>query len=138
MQIHINKLQQHTLSKNLQKRFSMQRYANFLIINGVKSKGNGTKFELAESSRVTRALPCQVQQKLKGWVGTRNTPIPLFAWWRYNPLPPRVSSSNRLLRLLLSYFIYLFIFFFLVAPLTCSLPERRLLQLKLPGVCFMS
>ena len=135
MQIHINKLQQHTLSKNLQKRFSMQRYANFLIINGVKSKGNGTKFELAESSRVTRALPCQVQQKLKGWVGTRNTPIPLFAWWRYNSESFKFKSLIKTITLLFYLFIY---YFFLVAPLTCSLPERRLLQLKLPGVCFMS
>ena len=69
LQIDINKLQEQTVSKNLQKRFSMQRYANFLIMNGVKSKGNGTKFELAGGSRVTKALPCQVQQKLKGWVG---------------------------------------------------------------------
>ena len=77
LQIHINKLQEQNCSKILQlkgsviieKRFSMQRYANFLIMNGVKSKGNGTKFELAGGSRVTKALPCQVQQKLKGWVG---------------------------------------------------------------------
>lgn len=90
MQIHINKLKEQKLSKILQfkgsviieKRCSMQRYANFLIMNGVESKGNGTWFELAGSSRVTRVLSCQVQQTLKGWAGARNTPTPLFAWWR--------------------------------------------------------
>ena len=55
----------------------MQRYANFLIMNEVKSKGNGTKFELAGGSRVTRALPCQVQQISRGALGLK-TPPPHF------------------------------------------------------------